>query len=549
MWEISFLMGILTSTAVECGAKLEKFLGRWHAEDIAALELAHYTEVGNNDTLCYWLEYGSEELGIISGQTSMSKYGIWQRKDDKEGVSPAYKDDGVYKWAVKYGDDPIAVFGKIKKHLNEIVACARSGDFELIDNIDLHSFAKWKLAFIFSQDRLLPIYNSKILRWIACHFELHDYGTAPMSKLHKHILSFKDPDENIFDFAVKYYWMAKNQPDRNYYLIGSKYEDGNSKDTVDVFPDMIEKSAVSTGFFWDHDFSDLVGKDHSQIDKAIRKRISAATDKFDASLRTFKHFLNLKKGDIVAVKSHGRFNKLTIIGYAEVKEVDGKVYQSGDDDLGHLINVEFLETNIAIKTGLTYAETIHKITPGERQGHFEAIFGSYAVTRTDDGFLEEQVYLEEGDSFDDDEIGDSDIRDKDTSTFARTIASTTQVVKQIHNTIQNEYARYLQSTFPGEEIKTERSRIDIWRKNTTGFYIYEVKPYNTAYACIREALGQLTDYAFSKASSKPTYLTVVGTAKPTPREEKYIRFLGDNLGLKFSYECFSLSEKTSVSYP
>jgi len=540
----------LSQFAVNCNNKLKLFLDRWNLENISELSLEQYSQVGNNDTFSYWFEYGSEELGRISGQTSSTKYGIWNRSDDSVGVSKLYTNDGNYKWAVKYGAAPLPAFENIRIYLNQVVECSLAGDFDMIEHIDLHSFLKWKLAFIFSGKKLLPIYDSSVLRNIARHFEYADYAKASLVDLHRYIMGFKGAGEDTFDFAIKYYDLIKAKTERNYYIIGSKYKDGNSGDTVSVFPDMIEKGAISTGFFWGHDFSELVGKEHSVIEQAIRKKIASNSPEFASSLRTFKYLLNLKKGDIIAVKSHGRFNSLTIIGYAEVKEVDGRIYQPFDDDLGHLIHVDFLETHISIKPELTYAETIHRIIPGEREGHFEAIFGNYAINWEDGELLEDEPYLEEEDPHSSaDELGPSDIRDKDVSGFERTIAGRTQLVQQIHNKIQNAYAKYLTVAYPTDEIKTERSRIDIWRKNADGFYIYEVKPYNTAYACIRDALGQLTDYAFSKASSRQTYLVVVGTAVPTKREISYIKFLSDNLGLKFSYDCFSHSTNSAKSYP
>lgn len=86
-------------------------------------------------------------------------------------------------------------------------------------------------------------------------------------------------------------------------------------------------------------------------------------------------------------------------------------------------------------------------------------------------------------------------------------------------------------------------------KYGSGFFIYEVKPYQNVYACIRKALGQLTDYAFSKASTKPTHLIVVGTAKPLAKDLKYIEFLRSNLELPFTYECYSVDGDTCISYP
>ena len=47
---------------------------------------------------------------------------------------------------------------------------------------------------------------------------------------------------------------------RNYYIIGSKYGTG-----VDIFPQMIEKNAISVGYAMDYDLSTFVGKKETKI--------------------------------------------------------------------------------------------------------------------------------------------------------------------------------------------------------------------------------------------------------------------------------------------
>ncbi|WP_316795361.1 hypothetical protein [Pedobacter agri] len=536
-------MSIVTAEPQVSHEKLAKFLQRWKPVDISKMKLEEYTQTGNKDTFTYWLELGSNEIGLMGGGTS-SKFGIWNRSADGEGISPAFLYTDEYKWFAKYGKNPEDAFLSVRANIAAIVKHAQAGDFQLIDDIQIDSITKWKIAFIYSKYRLMPIYKISLVRDIAKHFEHPGYAKDKLSELHQYILEQKEPADDIFDFASRYFQIVTKPIDRNYYIIGSKYGDHNGNDTVDVFPDMIEKQAISTGFFWNTDFSGLVGKDHAAISKWITQHIDPGTDKFDSSLRTFKYFLNLKKGDLVAVKSKGRFGELTIVGYAEVVERNGSVYQFGDDELGHLVHVDFLEVHTSISTGLTYSQTIHRIVPGEKPGHFEKIFGSYAISAATEEYPDEEYYNE---GLEDEDGSGDDIRTKNNSPYMRS-APSSQIVNQVHNEIQNAFAKYLKVQFPNDTVRTERSRIDIWRRNEDSFVIYEVKPYNTAFECIRAALGQLTDYAFCKSSKLKTHLVVVGTASPNARELKYINFLGQNLGLHFSYECFNRNLNKSIIY-
>ncbi len=108
---------------------------------------------------------------------------------------------------------------------------------------------------------------------------------------------------------------------QNYYLIGSKYGENNDKD---IFPYMVERSAVSVGFAWDYDLSKWLGKPETEIIDYLLKKGENST-----SYSTIKLFLNLKEGDLIAVKSSGspigKKPRLIICGYAVVKKNKGKI--------------------------------------------------------------------------------------------------------------------------------------------------------------------------------------------------------------------------------
>jgi hypothetical protein len=84
---------------------------------------------------------------------------------------------------------------------------------------------------------------------------------------------------------------------RNYYLIGSKYGENNDKD---ISPYMVERSAVSVGFAWDYDLSGWLGKPENEIIDYLTQIGENST-----SYSALKLFLNLKEGDLIAIKSRG----------------------------------------------------------------------------------------------------------------------------------------------------------------------------------------------------------------------------------------------------
>lgn len=154
----------------------------------------------------------------------------------------------------------------------------------------------------------------------------------------------------------------------NYYLIGSKYgTEGNQ----DVFPIMLSKSVVSTGFAWNIDLTRLYGEDQEAI-----KEYLAEQQEPPKSIKALSTFLSLKIGDKIAVKADGspKGDKgfLSIVGIAEVIEKNGNIYEYDSKDLGHLINVKYLKAPVYKEFEIGgYGRTIQQVT---KPSHIQAIF-------------------------------------------------------------------------------------------------------------------------------------------------------------------------------
>ena len=515
--------------------KLIEFLAKWTLEKVREMSLEEYSDVGNKETFCYWLEFETEELGRIGGKPS-NKFGIWKRKAQKQIVSEDFLFDGVYAWYKKYGSNALQAFKSVKEHVINIIENSQAGKFKNIDGIDLDSLAKWKIAFVYSNYALMPIYKNEVIRKIARHFEHPNYEKARLSELHTFLLKQKPNDEDFFDWSWKQFDLAEKQFTRNYYIIGSKYEDDNGNDTVSIMEYMLKRNVIATGFFWGIDFSHLYRHSYQRIHKWCDQNIKDKSGKFVTAKRTLSYFLQLRPGDIIAVKSHGQFGNLTIIAYAEVKEVEGKIYEPDGDDfpdgLGQIVHVDFLESNLRIDTGLSYGQTIHQIIPGEKEGHFEKIFGSYSTL--ENNVNENEVINEEEE---DEELSAEEdrINEKQTESTYRKVSYTTLVTKT-HNKIQIAFAKKLKKDFPTDTVRTETKFIDVKRENDNEIFYYEVKPYNCAFSCIRAGVGQLLDYCYSNPSkSKAIHLRIVGTADLTPNDLKFVEFIKSSLSISFEY--------------
>lgn len=524
------MAGISSMQSKEAHKTLNRFLERWGKDTVNTMSLEEYNSVGSKDSFCYWLEHESDVLGLIGG-TPSNKFGIWQIKNAIEGASDDFLDDGNYKWYKKYGNTADVAFNSIKELLITIIESAEIGDFQKIDGIDYFSLAKWKVAFIYSKNQLIPVYKKNTVRQIAKNLEFVNYSNARISALHKYIVTQKEDSEDFFDFVSRQYRVAVKNQERNYYIIGSKYGDGKGNNVIDISEQMYIQNVISTGFFWQEDLSHLYGTSRSNISNWVDKNLkSKYPEKFESAKRTLSFFLGIKSGDVIAVKSHGQYGNLTIIAYAEVQEVDGEVYEHNPDNLGHRINVKFLEQEIYKNVKLSYGRTIHQIIPNLKEGHFNKIFGSYSVL--------EKVEIEESETDDDFELSESRINEKQTKSRKRDVSYST-TVRNIHNKIQSSFAKHLLKEYPKDVIRTEYKFIDILRQNNIELFYYEVKPYNTAYNCIRTAIGQLLDYYHSNPhSKKEIHLRVVGSAPITNSDKKFIDFIKDSLKVSFDYISF-----------
>ena len=170
--------------------------------------------------------------------------------------------------------------------------------------------------------------------------------------------------------------IGKN-PNTNYYVIGSKYGDNGDRD---IFPLLLEKNVISTGFYGHKSLSDFYLKPKGEIINHLKSQ-----GENSKSYSALKHFLNIKVGDEIAIKSDGspkgKTGYLKIVAFAEVIEKEGVVYKH-DKDLGHTLNVKFTEAPINLELELGgYGRTIHHLS---NQNHISMIFDNdnYTIPET-----------------------------------------------------------------------------------------------------------------------------------------------------------------------
>jgi hypothetical protein len=328
-------------------------------------------------------------------------------------------------------------------------------------------------------------------------------------------------DESIFDLwssDKKHKTEFVGQENRrSYYVLGSKYGASNDRD---VLPTMIEQSVVCVGFHK----SSLDGyyrKSEKEIVDYLVKKKEASK-----SYSALKVFLQLKPGDIVAVKSngsplHGKAN-LEIGAYAMIVERNGNVY-SYNSELRHCLNAEFIETDVARKFELGgYGRTIHRITDLSLQ---KELFETFQLT--DDGTIRDRIKARNR----------TGVSQKSTAPQIRK-GSQPYVSNQRHNEIQNRLYAELKIKHGEDAVTMEVDHIDLKVDLGDCIVLYEVKPYDSPEDCVRAALGQILAYGFFSVDTRKKKYIIVGPNAPSDEERAFIQFIKNALNLDFDYMNF-----------
>lgn len=182
---------------------LDEFLYRWTIENVQNLTLQEYVGLGNKDTFCQWVETKTKMLGSIKGMTSI-KFGIYERKDQTKKPQK-YKNDSQYSWLQAYGDNRKTAFENTKRDIIKIIKFSEVGKFAEIDKLVLPDLFKWKVAFLYSNERLIPIYKRDVLFKIANHFGLKTDRHTTISEIQNVMMLNKPAHLNVYTFMRNLY--------------------------------------------------------------------------------------------------------------------------------------------------------------------------------------------------------------------------------------------------------------------------------------------------------------------------------------------------------
>ncbi|PKN12669.1 MAG: hypothetical protein CVU69_06445 [Deltaproteobacteria bacterium HGW-Deltaproteobacteria-4] len=113
-----------------------------------------------------------------------------------------------------------------------------------------------------------------------------------------------------------------------------------------------------------------------------------------------------------------------------------------------------------------------------------------------------------------------------------------------HSILQGKLIQLLIDKWGKENVSAEQSifgkKIDVALRRNNEFDFYEIKICGSAKACIREAIGQVLEYAYWPSGENAKNLIIVGEEPIDNQTEKYLKYLGDRFKLPIRYEHLSI---------
>jgi len=130
------------------------------------------------------------------------------------------------------------------------------------------------------------------------------------------------------------------------------------------------------------------------------------------------------------------------------------------------------------------------------------------------------------------------------SIYSKKTVNRTLKHKEIQEYMYHQLAQKYDEKSVGTEVPTGRgTSIDVVvvQSDMTEWF-YEVKTYNQPLVCIREAFGQILEYAMFSKNRHAKKLIVVGVNKPSRSEVEYLKHLRSITNLNIYYQVFSLED-------
>ena len=226
------------------GAKkqIKAFKKLWPLEKLKDLTLETYTNLDRETSFIYWLESKTNKAGGIAGGSAY-KFIIFKRSNTNSKIeNPQYKTDGEYSWISKYGETKEEVFAVVKKEVVKIATAADAGNFALIDDSIFGNAIKWKIAYLYNTESVIPIFKKETINNACIGYGIENVEKLPGSTKNEMLLSHKPSEEDTVSYAK---------------LLWDKFNSGSIYYILKTFLNQAETSDLATKGNYPKKYQDL----------------------------------------------------------------------------------------------------------------------------------------------------------------------------------------------------------------------------------------------------------------------------------------------------
>ncbi len=178
----------MTLSEEEFNEIYDSFNEKFPIKKLQDMKLEEYTNL-KKDSFCYWVETKTKKLGNINGSTSY-KFGIYEYNQLPRNDG-GYSFDEKFAWISKYGNTAETVYENVLKKIIDIANYARAGKYEKIDEIAISEMFKWKIAFLYSEKKLINWFSKDALIEFSKYFGNSVTKKTPTSEIQKFLIKQK----------------------------------------------------------------------------------------------------------------------------------------------------------------------------------------------------------------------------------------------------------------------------------------------------------------------------------------------------------------------
>ena len=281
----------------------EDFQKEFPIENLGELPLERYTNLNRTDSFCYWVESKTYELGSIWGGTSY-KFGIYEY-NKKPNNPTVLTEDEKYAWYKKYdAKTREEAFDIVRASIVRIANAALAGNIEEVNKDDyaISGVFKWKVAFLYSNLSLIPIYKKDMLVDVAGKLGLANPESKSIPALQAFLMEQKG-ERDLFEFYE--------------YLLALNNEAG--KATYTSLSTSV-KSSVKTKYWWLNASPKVWKMSEWKVGEVQEYTLYNGSGN---KRRIFQNFLDAVENDIVICYETNPVKKITTIAKVS-KANDGK---------------------------------------------------------------------------------------------------------------------------------------------------------------------------------------------------------------------------------